>query len=87
MKAKAEAPSKEAAVCTDCREAAAADKAGKGDVLYCKIHRTKGHDLQECYQIEQLIKSSSLRGREQNMRSVTRKRVRMLLAVRARVVK
>ena len=23
---------------------------------YCKIHRTKGHDLQECYQVEQLVK-------------------------------
>ena len=28
-KAKAEAPAKEVAVCTDCREAAAAEKAGE----------------------------------------------------------
>ena len=28
----------------------------KGDGPYCKIHRTKGHDLQECYQVEQLVK-------------------------------
>ena len=48
-KAKAEAPDKEAVMCTDCREAAATEKAGKGDGLYCKIHRTKGHDLQEFY--------------------------------------
>ena len=31
-------------------------KAGKGDGPYCKIHRTKGHDLQECHQIDQLVK-------------------------------
>ena len=55
-KAKAEAPGKEAAACTAYREAAAAKKAGKGDGPYCKIHRTKGHDLQECYQVEQLFK-------------------------------
>ena len=45
-KAKAEVPGKEATVCANCREAAAAKKAGKGDGPYCKIHRTKGHDLQ-----------------------------------------
>ena len=55
-KAKAEAPDKEAAMCADCREAAAAEKAGKCDGPYCKIHQTKGHDLQECYQVEQLVK-------------------------------
>ena len=44
-KAKAEALGKEAAVCADCREAAGAEKDGKGDGSYCKIHRTKGHDL------------------------------------------
>ena len=48
-KAKAEIPDKEAAMCADCREAIAAEKAGKGDGPYCKIHRTKGHDLQEFY--------------------------------------
>ena len=48
-KAKTEAPSKEAVACADCQEAAAAEKAGKGDGSYCKIHRTKGHNLQECY--------------------------------------
>ena len=48
-KAKVEAPDKEAAACTDCQEAATAKKDGKGDGPYYKIHRTKGHDLQECY--------------------------------------
>ena len=33
-KAKAEAPGKEVAACTDCRETAAAEKAGKGDGPY-----------------------------------------------------
>ena len=55
-KAKAEDLGKEAIVCADCREATAAEKDGKGDGPYCKIHRTKVHDLQECYQVEQLVK-------------------------------
>ena len=54
--AEAEFPGMETAMCADCREATAAEKAGKSDGLYCKIHRTKGHDLQECYQVEQLVK-------------------------------
>ena len=55
-KAKTEAPGKEVAVCTDCREAAVAEKDGKTDEPYCKIRRTKGHNHQECYQVEQLVK-------------------------------
>ena len=55
-KAKAEAPGKEAVACAAFREATAAEKVGKGDGPYYKIHRTKGHDLQECYQVEQLVK-------------------------------
>jgi hypothetical protein len=55
-KAKAEATGKEATTCADCREVAAAEKDRKSDGLYCKIHRTKGHDLQECHQVEQLVK-------------------------------
>ena len=51
-KAKAEVPGKEAAICTNCWEAATVEKAGKGDGPYCKIHRTKVRDLQECYQVE-----------------------------------
>ena len=39
-KTKAKGPGKEVASCTACREAAAAEKAGKGDGPYCKIHRT-----------------------------------------------
>ena len=33
---------------------AAADKPGGSDKQYCKIHRTKGHDLQNCRQVELL---------------------------------
>lgn len=55
-KAKTEVPGKEVAACTNCREAAAAEKAEKGDGPYYKIHRTKGHDLQQCHQGEQLVK-------------------------------
>src|SRR5215216_838645 len=55
-KDKAETPGKEVTTCTACREAAAAKKAGKGGGPYCKIHRTKGNDLQECHQVEQLVK-------------------------------
>ena len=47
--AKADVLGKEASMCDDCREAPAAEKAGKGDGPYCEIHWTKGHDLQECY--------------------------------------
>ena len=46
-KAKVEGPGKEVAACAAYREAAAAEKVGKGDGPYYKIHRTKGHDLQE----------------------------------------
>jgi hypothetical protein len=53
-KAKTEVLGKEASMCAGCREAAAAEKAGKSDGPYCKIHHTKGHDLHECHQVEQL---------------------------------
>jgi hypothetical protein len=53
-KSKAESPGKEVAKCADSREAAAGDKSGKTGGSCCKIHRTKGHDLQECRQVEQL---------------------------------
>ena len=33
----------------------AADKPEGSDKQYCKIHRTKGHDLQNCRQVEQLV--------------------------------
>ena len=55
-KAKAGGPGKAVVMCADCREAVATEKSGKGDGPYCKIHRTKGHELQECYPVEQLVK-------------------------------
>jgi hypothetical protein len=53
-KAKTEGSGKEAVPCADCQEAAVGEKTSKSDGPYCKIHRTKGHDLQECRQVEQL---------------------------------
>ena len=47
-KAKADDPGKEIAGCAACRALAAADKPGGSDKHYCKIHHTKGHDLQNC---------------------------------------
>ena len=44
-KAKVDDPGKEIAGCAACRALAAADKPGGSDKQYCKIHRTKGHDL------------------------------------------
>ena len=54
-KPKASDPGKEVAGCVACRELAAADKPGGSDKQYCKIHRTKGHDLQNCRQVELLV--------------------------------
>ena len=53
-KAKADDPGKEIAGCAACWALAAADKPGGSDKQYCKIHRTKGHDLQNCRQVELL---------------------------------
>jgi hypothetical protein len=47
-------PGKDVAGCADCRDATVGEKASKTDGPYCKIHRTKGHDLQECLTVEQL---------------------------------
>ena len=33
----------------------AADKQDGTSKQYCKIHRTKGHDLQSCKKVEQLV--------------------------------
>ena len=44
-KTKVDDPGKEIAGCAACRALAAADKPGGPDKQYCKIHRTKGHDL------------------------------------------
>ena len=51
-KAKIEAPGKEVAACTDCREVVVAEKAGKSHGPYCKIHHTKGHNLNDCRKVE-----------------------------------
>ena len=45
-KAKADDPDKEIAGCAASRAFVAANKPGGSDKQYCKIHRTKGHDLQ-----------------------------------------
>ena len=53
-KVKADAPGKEIAGCAACRALVATDKPGSSGKQYCKIHRTKGHDLQNCRQVELL---------------------------------
>jgi hypothetical protein len=54
-KAKVDDPSKELAGCASCQALAAADRSENSSKQYCKIHRTKGHDLQNCRQVEQLV--------------------------------
>src|SRR4051812_408824 len=46
---------KEVAGCTHCQALAVADKRDGTNKQYCKIHRTKGHDLQSCKQVERLV--------------------------------
>jgi hypothetical protein len=48
-------PGKEIAACANCQALAAADKQDGSGKQYCKIHRTKGHDLQNCRRVEQLV--------------------------------
>jgi hypothetical protein len=52
---KTDTPDKEVAGCASCQALAAADKLEGSDKQYCKIHRTKAHDLQNCQQVEQLV--------------------------------
>ena len=47
-KAKVDDPGKEIAGCAACRALVAVDKPRSSGKQYCKIHRTKGHDLQNC---------------------------------------
>ena len=47
-KTKADDRSKEVAGCVACQDLAAAEKPGNSDKQYCKIHRSKGHDLHNC---------------------------------------
>ena len=53
-KTKADDPGKEVAGCVASRALAAAEKPGNSNKQYCKIHRPKGHDLQNCRQVELL---------------------------------
>ena len=53
-KTKEDDPAKEIAGCVACRALAVAEKPGNSDKRYCKIHRTKGHALQDCRQVELL---------------------------------
>ena len=39
----------------EAQPVAAADKQDGSGKQYCKIHRTKGHDLQRCKKVEQLV--------------------------------
>ena len=48
-KTKTEVPGKEAAKCVDCLEDATSEKTGQSEGPYCKIHCTKGYNLQECH--------------------------------------
>jgi hypothetical protein len=54
-KAKTDSPGKEVAGCSNCQALVAADKSGGSDKQYYKIHCTKGHDLQNCHRVEQLV--------------------------------
>src|SRR3954464_3620573 len=54
-KAQAGGFGKEVVGCANCQAVAVAGKRGGTDKKYCKIHRTKGHDLQSCKQLERLV--------------------------------
>src|SRR3954463_10458551 len=54
-KAQAGGSGKEVAGCANCQAVAVADKRDGTNKQYCKIHRTKGHDLQSCKQVERLV--------------------------------
>src|SRR3954465_5994906 len=54
-KAQAGGSGKEVAGCANCQAVAVADKRDGTNKQYCKIHRTKGHDLQSCKQVEWLV--------------------------------
>src|SRR3954462_10860429 len=54
-KAKAGSSGKEVTACANCQAVAVADKQDGTNKQYCKIHRTKGHDLQSCKKVERLV--------------------------------
>ncbi|SPT20207.1 unnamed protein product [Triticum aestivum] len=53
--AKSGGSGKGVAACSNWKAVAAADKQDGTNRQYCKIHRTKGHDLQSCKKVEQLV--------------------------------
>src|SRR4051812_22288261 len=63
---------KEVDGCTNCQAVAVADKRDGTNKQYCKIHRTKGHDLQSCKQGERLVElqkgQDQRRGKEKTQR-------------------
>ncbi|KAI4987888.1 hypothetical protein ZWY2020_028646 [Hordeum vulgare] len=65
-KAKAKNPGKGDASCADCREATSTEKTGKSNGPNCKIHRTKGHGIQECRQVEQLAEKKKVEYEKRN---------------------
>ena len=54
-KAKAGSSGKDIATGTNYQAVAVADKQDGTNKQYYKIHRTKGHDLQSCKKVEQLV--------------------------------
>src|SRR3954467_6228622 len=54
-KAQAGGPGKEVVGRANRRAGFAADKRDGTDKKYCKIHRTRGHDLQSCKKVERLV--------------------------------
>ena len=54
-KTKTDDPGKEVAGCAACQALATADKPENSAKQYCKIHRTKGHNLQDYWQVEELV--------------------------------
>src|SRR3954470_1019856 len=73
-KAKAGGSGKEVAACSNCQAVAVADKQDGTNKQFCKIHRTKGHDLQSCK------KSSSLSScKRQNTSDATRRKPKEVL--------
>ena len=60
-KAKVDDPGKEVAGCNVCQALAAAGKSEGSDKQYCKIHHTKGHDLQNCCLVDLLMEKQRVR--------------------------
>ena len=65
-KPKTESNGKEAASCVDSQVAVVGEKTGKSDGPYYKIHHTKGHDLQKCRRVEQLVEKQKQEYKKQD---------------------